>query len=193
MGAEAGMYADLVERAQKGDLTAFSWLAEPLYPRLHRIAYSIMGDFGAAEDATQQAMLNVWRKLPQLRDPEKFESWCYRALTNACRSEWRRRKHWQREIIGTDLPDAPAPDQMARVDDHDQLERALEHLSLEHRTVLVLFHYAGLSHERIAETEGIAVGTARSRLHRASVELRAALEAGARADDPGHVPRGVAP
>lgn len=187
------MYADLVERAQKGDLTAFSWLVEPLYPRLHRIAYSIMGDFGAAEDATQQAMLNVWRRLPQLRDPQKFEAWCYRALTNACRSEWRHRKRWAREITGSDLPEPPAADEMARVDDHDQLDRALERLSLEHRTVLVLFHYAGLSHEQIAEAEGIAVGTARSRLHRAAAELRAALEADARADDPGHLTTGVAP
>ena len=65
------MYADLVLRAQKGDVTAFAWLAEPLYPRLHRVAYSIMGDLGAAEDATQQAMVRVWRNLPQLRDPER--------------------------------------------------------------------------------------------------------------------------
>ena len=185
------MYADLVERAQKGDLTAFSWLAEPLYPRLHRIAYSIMGDFGAAEDATQQAMLNVWRKLPQLREPEKFESWCYRALTNACRSEWRRRKDWQHEVTGSVLPEPHAPDAMAQVDDRDQLDRALERLSLDHRTVLVLFHYADMSHEQIADALGIATGTARSRLHRASAELRAALEADARAAAPGQVTTGV--
>ena len=187
------MYANLVERAQGGDLAAFSWLVEPLYPRLHRIAYSIMGDFGAAEDATQQAMLNVWRKLPQLREPQKFESWCYRALTNACRSEWRRRKRWQHEVPTDDVPEPVAGSDLGRVDDRDQLDRALARLSLDHRTVLVLFYYADMSHEQIADALAIAVGTARSRLHRATAELRAAIEADARAGDPRHITTGVAP
>lgn len=187
------MDTDLVDRARKGDLTAFSRLAEPLYPRLQRIAYSIMGDAGAAQDATQQAMVNVWRKLPQLHDPERFEAWCYRALTNACRSEWRRRKRWLRDSAGGELPESPAPDQLAAVDDRQQLDHAFEQLTIEHRTVLVLHYYADFSHERIADALGIAVGTARSRLHRATAAMRAALEADTRLIDPDHLTTGARP
>ena len=187
------MYADLVVRAQKGDLTAFAWLAEPLYPRLNRIAYSIMGDVGAAEDATQQAMVRVWRNLPQLRDPERFESWCFQSLVNECRNEWRRRKRWRCDSAGGVMPERAAPDQFSVVDDREQLDRAFERLSLEHRTVLVLFHYADMSHERIAEALGVAEGTARSRLHRAHEALRSALEADARPATPEHTAREVAP
>jgi len=186
------MYADLVGRAQNGDLTAFAWLAEPLYPQLHRVAYSIMGDQGAAEDATQQAMVRVWRNLPQLRDPERFEAWCFQSLVNECRREWRRRKRWQRDSAGGELPECAAPDPYGAVDDREALERAFERLSLEQRTVLVLFHYADMSHEAIADALGIAVGTARSRLHRAHGAMRAALEADARPVTPDHITHEVA-
>jgi RNA polymerase sigma-70 factor (ECF subfamily) len=185
------MFADLVGRAQKGDLTAFAWLAEPLYPRLHRVAYSIMGDLGAAEDATQQAMVSVWRNLPQLRDPERFESWCFQLLVNECRTEWRRRKRWRRDSAGGQLPERAAPDPISVIDDRDQLEHAFERLTLDQRTVLVLFHYADMSHESIADALGIAVGTAHSRLHRAHGALRAALEADARPAIPEHAAREV--
>ena len=187
------MYADLVGRAQKGDMTAFAWLAEPLYPRLHRVAYSIMGDLGAAEDATQQAMVRVWRNLPQLRDPERFESWCFQSLVNECRNEWRKRKRWRRDSAGGELPEGAAPDPFSVVDDREQLDRAFERLSLEQRTVLVLHHYADMSHESIADALGIAVGTARSRLHRAHEALRAALEADARPATSGQTTHEVAP
>lgn len=186
------MYADLVGRAQKGDLTAFAWLAEPMYPRLHRIAFSIMGDRSAAEDATQQAMVRVWRNLPRLRDPERFESWCFQSLVNECHNEWRRRKRWGRDSSGGELPEKATPDPFSAVEDRDQIERAFERLSIDHRTVLVLYHYADMSHESIADALGIAVGTARSRLHRAHEALRAALAADARPATPEYAAREVA-
>ncbi|MEX1296431.1 MAG: RNA polymerase sigma factor [Candidatus Limnocylindrales bacterium] len=179
-------------RAQDGDLTAFSWLAEPMYPRLHRVAYSIMGDLGAAEDATQQAMVRVWQNLPQLRDPECFESWCFQSLVNECRREWRRRRRWRRDSSGGELAERAGPDPYVVVDDREALERAFDRLSLEQRTVLVLFHYADMSHEAIADALGIAVGTARSRLHRAHGAMRAALEADARPATLAHTTHEVA-
>ncbi len=170
----------LVTKAQAGDRGAFAALAESLYPRLQRMACSIMGDSAAADDATQQAMLDVWRNLSQLRDPARFEAWCFRTLSNACRSEWRRRQRWSRDSSGGPLPEKAGLDALRGVIDREQLKRGLTRLSAEHRSVIVLHHYADMTHEQIAVVLDIPVGTVHSRLHRAMRRLRVALEADAR-------------
>jgi RNA polymerase sigma-70 factor (ECF subfamily) len=83
---------ELVIHARNGDQAAFATLADSLYGRLHQVAYRLLRDRRLAEDATQQAVLMIWRDLPQLRDPDRFEAWSYRLLVNACNSEFRRRK-----------------------------------------------------------------------------------------------------
>ena len=84
------MDTELVVRAQKGDEQAFASLAVAAGDRLHAVAHRILRDIDLAEDATQQALLNVWRDLPQLRDPARFDAWSYRLLVRACYAEARR-------------------------------------------------------------------------------------------------------
>ena len=72
------MDADLVIRAQRGDKDAYAVLAAGIADRLLAVARRILRDYDLAEDATQQALLAAWRDLPQLRDPDRFESWSYR-------------------------------------------------------------------------------------------------------------------
>jgi hypothetical protein len=72
--------ADLIGRAQQGDEEAFASLAVAMGDRLHRVAHRILRDMDLAEDATQQALLAIWRDLPRLRDPARFEAWSYRLL-----------------------------------------------------------------------------------------------------------------
>ena len=69
------MDSELVARAQDGDRDAFATLASVSYGRLHRVAQNILGDLDAADDATQQGVVDMWRKLPQLRELPKFEAW----------------------------------------------------------------------------------------------------------------------
>ncbi len=78
------MDPELVTRAQGGDRTAFEALAAAAYPRLQRAALGVLQDAQTAEDATQQALIAVWRYLPRLRDPLRFEGWSYRLLVRAC-------------------------------------------------------------------------------------------------------------
>ena len=78
------MDQDLVVRAQGGDQRAFETLTASEHPRLFRVAHGILGDPHLAEDATQQAFLDIWRNIPRLRDPAKFEGWSYRVLVHAC-------------------------------------------------------------------------------------------------------------
>ena len=174
------MDTDLVIRAQRGDEEAFASLAVAAGDRLHAVAHRILRDIDLAEDATQQALLAIWRDLPQLRDPARFDAWSYRLLVRACYSEGRRTRHWtpNMHLLPSDEP--MQADGSATVDDRDQLERAFRRLSIDHRAVVVLHHYLDWPLDRVAESLGVPAGTVRSRLHHAMRGLRAALDADAR-------------
>jgi len=175
------MDRQLVIRAQEGDRVAFAELVATLGDRLHAVAYRMLRDSSLAEDATQQALLQAWTQLPRLRDPERFEAWCYRMLVNVCHAEWRQRKRALGDLT-TPLPAAEprAPDEIAPVADRDVLERGFARLPMNHRIVVVLRYYADLSVPEIARTLDIREGTVKSRLYHALRGLRAAVEADAR-------------
>ncbi len=168
---------DLVIRAQEGDREAFSSLASGVYDRLHQLAFRILRERGTAEDATQQAVIAIWRKLPTLREPQLFDAWSYRLLVNACNDEARRRKRRLPPVADSRARDPIAPDGHRVVIDRDQLERAFERLSVDHRVVIVLHHYLDWPVERVAETLGLPTGTVNSRLNRALGKMRMALQA----------------
>jgi len=170
------MDTELVIRAQRGDEEAFTSLAVAVGDRLHAVAHRILRDIDLAEDATQQALLNVWRDLPQLRDPARFDAWSYRLLVRACYAEARRTRQWSPNL--RILPtDTSAEEDVSSVVDRDQLERGFRRLSIDHRAVVVLHHYLGLTVDQAATTIGIPVGTAKSRLWAARRALERALEA----------------
>ena len=174
------MDTELVRLAQRGDEGAFASLAVAVGDRLHAVAHRILRDTDLAEDATQQALLTIWRDLPQLRDPARFDAWSYRLLVRACYAEGRRTRHWvpNMHLLASDEPSVP--EDSGSVVDRDQLERGFRRLSIDHRAVVVLHHYLDMPLDEIAETLGVPVGTVRSRLHHAMRGLRAALEADAR-------------
>jgi len=174
------MDRDLVVRAQNGDEEAFASLAVAAGDRLHAVAHRILRDIDLAEDATQQALLSVWRDLPQLRDPARFDAWSYRLLVRACYTEARRTRHWGPNLRLLPVDEAATTDDSKMVVDRDQLERGFRRLSIDHRAVVVLHHYLDMSLDEVAETLGVPVGTVRSRLHHAMRGLRAALDADAR-------------
>ena len=177
------MERELVVRAQQGDREAFSELAFRMGDRLLSIAQRILRDVDQAEDATQQTIVAVWRDLPKLRDPDRFEGWSYRILQNACHAELRQARRWSPTEAGRLPLDDVVSDPALTLADRDELERAFARLSVEHRIVLVMQHYLGLTLEQIAERLEIPLGTARSRSHYAKRSMRAALEADARTSE----------
>ena len=174
------MRTDLVERAIRGDQEAFASLAAEWVDRCYALAYRILRDHHAAQDATQQALLGAWRDFPRLRDSGRVEAWLYRLVVHACyqlaRSE--RRSRARVIAIHTQPQTSSSPDIARSVAARDELEGAFRALTPEQRSVVVLHHHLGYPLTEIAATLGIPVGTARSRLHDAVRPLRTALDDG---------------
>lgn len=160
-----------------GDEEAFDILVGRIGDSLYSVARRILRDTTLAEDATQQALLAAWRNLPRLRDPDRFEAWTYRLLVNACHAEGRREGRQRGNLRMLAHYEPTVPDPASSVATHDQIDRAFRRLSVEHRTVVVLVHYLGLTPTEAAATMGTPAGTARSRLHYALQQMRAAMDA----------------
>jgi RNA polymerase sigma-70 factor (ECF subfamily) len=171
------MQVDLVKRASRGDREAFTSLAATHVDHCYAIAYRILRDPERAQDATQQALLGAWRDLPTLRDFDRFDAWLRRLIVNACYAEARSQRRWVARGRIRSLVTPTDPDVAASVAARDDLEGAFRQLSPEQRAVVVLHHHLGYPLTEIAETLGIPVGTARSRLHYAVRQLRTVLDA----------------
>jgi RNA polymerase sigma-70 factor (ECF subfamily) len=172
------MDRDLVERARSGDQEAFADLVHQVSDSLFGVARRILRDPGLAEDVLQNALVTIWRKLPHLREPERFDAWAFRILVNACYADASRNRRWAATVRVLPVGRADLVDDYQAISDRDELERAFRRLPLDHRAVFVLHHHVGLPLVAVAETLGIPDGTARSRLHYATRALRAAFEAG---------------
>jgi RNA polymerase sigma-70 factor (ECF subfamily) len=167
----------IVARAQRGDEEAFGLIVDTSGGRLHAVAHRILRDIDLAEDATQQALLDIWRDLPDLRDPARFDAWSYRLLVRACYAEARRIRRWAPNVHLLPVDEPVTAEDLSSVVDRDQLERGFRRLSIDHRAVVVLHHYLDLPLDEVADVLGAPIGTVRSRLHHAMRGLRAALEA----------------
>ncbi len=165
-----------------GDEGAFDQLVGRIGDSLYSVACRILRDRQLAEDAAQRALLEAWRTLPRLRDPDRFESWVHRLLVHACYAEARRERRHRGTLRLLPHDEPTLPDPAALVAIRDQLDEAFRALSVEHRAVVVLVHYLGLSAREVAEMMDTPVGTVRSRMHYALTQLRAAIEANARLD-----------
>jgi RNA polymerase sigma-70 factor (ECF subfamily) len=168
---------DVVERARSGDQEAFADLVHQVSDTLLGVARRILRDPALAEDVLQNALLTIWRKLPHLREPDRFEAWAFRILVHACYADAPRNRRWASAIRVLPVGVASDVDDIQMLTDRDELERAFRRLPLDQRAVFVLHHHVGLPLVAVAETLGIPDGTARSRLHYATRALRAAFEA----------------
>ena len=166
---------ELVEQAGGGDHDAFALLVRGSIARVEAVARLILRDQELARDAVQDAYLRAWRDLPGLRDPDKFDAWLHRLIVNACRDAMRRRRRRPIEVELSPIADPFVSDGTLHVADRDELERGFRNLGTDHRAVLVLHYYLGMSLPAVAETLGVPLGTAQSRLGRALAALRCAL------------------
>ena len=151
----------------------FDALFGPLVDPAYRLAYTMLLDRGAAEDAVQEAAINAWRRRSRFRAGADPRPWFFAIVANQCRTV--RRTRWWSVTKGLDAATTamPADDGHARRLD---LRNALVQLKPQDRALLVLHYHDGLTVEESATALGLSVGAARSRLHRSLRWLRTELE-----------------
>jgi RNA polymerase sigma-70 factor (ECF subfamily) len=173
---------ELVRRAQAGDADAFDVLVSGRATAAYRTAWAILRDEADARDATQETFFQVWRDLPRLREPERFDAWAGRILHNRCVSLLRRRRNsavrevrvdgWD-EAIGYVSGGHPLADAHAEA---DAIRRAFARLTNEQRVLLAFHHVLGRSVAELGTITGAPTGTVKWRLHSARQALERALE-----------------
>lgn len=185
---EAGLVAaddrQLIAECLKGRTESFGELVRRYQNRLYNAVFRMLGSAEDAQDVVQEAFLNAYQALRSFKGDAQFFTWLYRIAMNQAIS-WKRK---QRVVLPLDSrPDEGAhpldqstysrPMEAAeRAEEEQRLQKALGMLSAEHRMVLILKDIEGLKYEEIAGVLRVPIGTVRSRLHRARVELRAILE-----------------
>ena len=153
------MERELVIRAREGDLDAFSSLTAVRTNRLFAAARLILRDDDLAADALQDALLQAWLDIRGLRDPDRFDAWLHRLLVRGCyRAAKRKRAREVTEIVMSNASEPTALEDQISVTVRDQLDRGFRKLSTDHRAVIVLHHYLGLSLAESAEALRIPRG-----------------------------------
>lgn len=127
------MDRDLVEQARRGDRAAFTVLVHQVSGSLYAVAFRILRDAGLAEDALQNALILAWRRLPHLRDADRFEAWIHRILVNACYDESRRARQWTANIRVVPIDGPTTAYESAVIADRDELERMFRRLPIDQR------------------------------------------------------------
>lgn len=179
--------ADLARAASSGEEPDYEALVRALWPNAYRIAWSILGERGAAEDAAQAACAAICAKLHDLHDVRTFPGWAYRIIVSHARDQARARARLRRretvgydEAAGVSVRDDPS----ARLD----LEAAIGKLPEPLRLALELHYFVGLTSSEAARALGVPAATVRFRLMIARQRLRPFLcEATAPSAAPGTV------
>jgi RNA polymerase sigma-70 factor (ECF subfamily) len=168
---------ELVERARTGDVDAFTRLVASYRAPALRFAYGIAGD--EAEDAVQEAFVKAYRKLGSFRPGATFRPWLFTIVANEARNRRRsmsRHASLELRVRAQPLPDGAGSDALAVEQEQRRLlVAAVNGLSPQHREIVALRYFAGLTESEAAEVLACPAGTAKSRLSRALDQLRAAL------------------
>lgn len=170
---------DLVAAFVRGDEAAFDRLVERHRRWVYGLCYRYFGDAADAEDAAQNTFVAVLRRAETFAGAARFSTWLYRVAMNACNDLARARDRRPRTVPlpdgGTpgepdgDLPDVA--DVLANRELGLELEAALRRLDPDHARTVVLCDVHGLGQAEVAARQGVAVGTVKSRLHRARARL----------------------
>jgi RNA polymerase sigma-70 factor (ECF subfamily) len=179
----------LIRAARKGDLDAFNRLVLAYQSSLYNHAYRMLGEKEGAADATQEAFIKAYTHIRGYRG-ESFRGWLYRIVTNVCYDEMRRRQ--QHSVASMEPLDdtgevvesphwivdpSPQPEEeIERTQVEEVIQHCLDKLSPDSRTVVVLVDVQGWNYSEAASVIHKPVGTVRSRLSRARLQLHECLQ-----------------
>lgn len=168
----------LIEATLAGDREAFGELVRSYQERLYNSLIHLLGNEHEAQDITQDAFVQAYRRLSTFRGQSGFYTWLFRIARNLAISKLRSRRQTSSlhqadgSIREIESPDGAPQQPLENHETISQVRRALARLDEDQRTILVLREFDGLDYEAIADILEIPVGTVRSRLHRARHQLK---------------------
>jgi len=181
--------AILIEDIREGDMEALATLVEKYKRMIYRVAIKITENHEDANDVVQEAFLKVNGSINKFRMDSSFETWLYRIVVNMSINLVKRRCRRRECVYTKDIDSDIAPDVRYKAESKDNpavnvekkelrewVTKAVDSLSIHHRTVVILHEFEGLTHSEIASILKCSEGTVRSRLHYARKHLRALLK-----------------
>ena len=184
--------AAIVRAFQTGNRSAFDKLVLKHKDRLFNLCYWFLGDYQEASDAAQDTFIKIFQSLKKFRFESAFSTWLYRVAVNTCKnrvksSDFRQR----RDMVRIDNPGASERTKpsveigdglrtpVAELEKKERwmlIRKAIDSLPTEQRTVVALRDIEGLSYDEIVNITGLNLGTVKSRLARARLDLRKKLQ-----------------
>src|SRR5262250_2342349 len=177
--------AEAIEQAKQGDAEAFEALYNLHKRRVYSLCLRMTGNTATAEDLTQEAFLQLFRKIATFRGESAFSTWLHRMSVNVVLMHLRKKGLPEvslDEALEPQHEDGPKKDIGARDNvlagsiDRVNLERAIESLPPGYRIIFVLHDIEGYEHNEIAEMMGCSIGNSKSQLHKARMKLRDLLK-----------------
>lgn len=165
--SEHGQEADWIERAKRADTAAFEQLYRRHVDRVYGLCLRMTGNVAEAEDCTQEAFIQAWKKLDKFRGDSAFGTWMHRVAVNTVLGRMRKLRREQDRFRTTDAAEPESPATVADTGELRDLSRAVDSLPEGARHVFVLYAVYGYSHDEAASMLGIAPGTSKAQLHRA--------------------------
>src|SRR5215472_9847042 len=179
--ASDAVEAQLIEKAKQGDAEAFQALYDKHKRRVYSLCLRMTSNTAEAEDLTQEAFLQLYRKIATFRGESAFSTWLHRLSVNVVLMHLRKKGLPEvslDEALEPQHDDGPRKDIGARDNvlagsiDRVNLERAIESLPPGYRIIFVLHDIEGYEHNEIAEMMGCSIGNSKSQLHKARMKLR---------------------
>jgi RNA polymerase sigma-70 factor, ECF subfamily len=172
--------ADLIRKAQSGDIQAFEQLYNLHRRRVFSLCLRVVNDISQAEDLTQEAFLQVYRKLHTFRGDSAFSTWLHRLALNVALMHLRKKmvRTTSIEEALTSASEEPVERQFGNEDrrlrhsiTRIELERAIAELPPGYRLIFILHDIEGYEHREIADMLGCSIGNSKSQLHKARIRL----------------------
>lgn len=176
----------LIDCIVSGQTSKFECLVKTYQQRIYSTLFGMLGNQQDAEDVAQETFLIAYRKLDQFERRSSFYTWLHRIAFNAAIDLQRKKKRTKNQVVNSEMMDSVdvvdmqscSPESIVLVKETvNQVQLAMSRLDVERRNIIVLRDLQGMDYSEIASLLGIPVGTVRSRLHRARIELRDIMQA----------------
>jgi RNA polymerase sigma-70 factor, ECF subfamily len=177
--------SEAIRRAQQGDAAAFERLYQLHCRRVYSLCLRMVGNTAEAEDLTQEAFLQLFRKIATFRGESAFSTWLHRLAVNVVLMRLRKKSAAETSLEEVTEPDEDsggprrdfgAPDlRLSGSIDRVNLQRAVDRLPPGYKAVFVLHDVQGYEHNEIADIMGCSIGNSKSQLHKARMRLRELL------------------